>query len=136
MRELVDEQRRDRAEAAAREIEIGRLDGLVRDQAVAKFEQQAPVLARVDVRDRGDLGLGDRPARFGEERRVERALDHTRLRGRLELRPRQIGLEELVGHDEPAAVVAVEQMMAAGEPEILHAITPGVLVSYCRRSSP
>ena len=39
-------------------------------------------------------------------------------------RPRQIGLEELVGDNKPATVVAVEQMMPAGEPEILHAITP------------
>src|SRR5204863_8120696 len=37
-----------------------------------------------------------------------------------ELRPRQIRLEELVGRDEAAAGVAVEQVMAAGEPEIPH----------------
>jgi hypothetical protein len=32
----------------------------------------------------------------------------------------EVNLEELVGNDKPAAGVAVEQMVAAGEPEILH----------------
>src|SRR5262249_20226607 len=82
---------------------------------------QCPVLARIGIGDRGDLAGGDRPARLGEQRRMQRALDHAGLGRRRKLWPRQIGLEELVGRDEPAAAVAVEQMMPAREPEILHA---------------
>ena len=90
------------------------------EQVVAERHHHAPVLARVGIGDRGDLGRRDRPARLGHQRRVQRALDHAGLRRRLQLGPRQIGLEELVGHAEPAAVVAVEQMVAAGQPEIPH----------------
>ena len=37
-----------------------------------------------------------------------------------QLRPRQIGLQEFVGDDQPAALVAVEQMVPAGQPEVVH----------------
>src|SRR5207244_2017434 len=52
------------------------------------------------------------------------ALGDAGVGGRSQFRPRQIGLEELVGDDEPAAVLAVEQMMPTGKPEIRHAIAP------------
>ena len=51
---------------------------------------------------------------------MQRALDHAGVVGRGELRPRQIGLQELVGDDKPAALVAVEQVVSAGEPEVVH----------------
>ena len=51
---------------------------------------------------------------------MQRALDRAGFRRRDQLRPRQIHLEEIVGHHQPAALVAVEQMMAAGNPEIVH----------------
>src|SRR5205807_206306 len=117
----------DRAEATAREVEVGRLDRPARGQTIAEREQQSPVLARVGVRDGGDLAGRDRPAWLGKQRRVQRALDHAGFGRRYELRPREVSLEELVGDDEPATVVAVEQMVSAGEPKILHAITPGAL---------
>ena len=60
------------------------------------------------------------PARLRHQRRVQGAFDRARLQRRRQLGPRQIDLEEIVGHDKTAALVAVEQMMAAGEPEILH----------------
>src|SRR5262249_58546599 len=60
-------------------------------------------------------------ARVGKQRRVQRAFDHAGLGRRCQFRPRQIGLEELVGDDEPTALMAVEQVMPAGEPEVLHA---------------
>src|SRR5262249_62382010 len=60
-------------------------------------------------------------ARIGKQRRVQRAFDHAGLGRRCQFRPRQIGLEELVGDDEPTALMAVEQVMPAGEPEVLHA---------------
>src|SRR5260370_12202578 len=44
------------------------------------------------------------------------------LRRRRQLGPRQIDFQELVGHGEPAALVAIEQMMPAGEPEVFHGL--------------
>ena len=117
--ELVHEQRRSLADAAAHQIEIGGLQGPARDEAVAKREHQAPVLARIGIGDRRDLGRRDRAARIGEQRRVQGSLRHAGIGGRRQLRSRQIGLEELVADDESAAFLAVEQMMPAGQPEIL-----------------
>src|SRR6185312_9698032 len=51
---------------------------------------------------------------------MQRALDRAGIRRRNELGPRQIDLEEIAGDDETAALVAVEEMMTAGEPEIVH----------------
>ena len=65
---------------------------------VAKRDHHAPILARVSIGDRGDLGRSDRPAWIGEQRRVQRALDDARVRRRSQFRPRQIGLEKLVGY--------------------------------------
>ena len=87
---------------------------------VAEREHHLPVLARIGIRDRGDLVRArprgaDRPAA-----RRAAPLGRAGLRRRRKLGPRQIDLEEFVGHHEPAARIAVEQMMAAGEPEVLH----------------
>ena len=79
-----------------------------------------PVLARIRVGDRGDLARLDRPARIGQQFAVQPALHVAGVFRRHQLGPREIGLQELVGNLEPAAVIAVEQMMAAGDPEILH----------------
>src|SRR5262249_12962914 len=116
--------RRRLTNAAAHEIEIGGLHGLVTDEMVAKRGHQGPILARVGIGDRRDLGAGDWTARIAEQRGVQAALDDARVRRRRKLRPREISLEELIGNEESPAVVAVEQMMPAGEPDIRHAITP------------
>jgi hypothetical protein len=44
---------------------------------------------------------------------MQRALDHACLGRRRKLAARQIGLQEIVGHDQPAAADAVEQMVPA-----------------------
>ena len=51
---------------------------------------------------------------------VQRALDGAGFWRREQFGPRQIGLEEIVGNHEAAALVAVEQVMAAREPEVAH----------------
>src|ERR1043166_4516154 len=102
---------------------------------VAEGDQQLPILARVRVRDGGDVRLRDRMARIGEQRRVQRALDRAGVGRRRQLGPRQIGLEELVADDEPAAGVAVEQMMPAGEPEIVHGVSLRASVTRSSLSS-
>ena len=121
MHELIDEQRRRPADAIANEREVGRLDGLVSDQMIAEGHHQLPVLARVGIGDCGNLGSGNRPARLRQQCRMQRALDHARVGRRAQFRPRQIGFEKLVSNEQPAALVAIEQMMPAGEPEIRHA---------------
>src|SRR5207248_1412624 len=63
-------------------------------------------------------------ARIGEQRGMEPALGGARLRRRAQFRPRQIGFEELVGDQQSAASIAIGQMMAAGEPEIVHSRSP------------
>jgi len=129
MYELVDEQRRRVPHAATHEIEIGGLHGLVTDEPVAKRRHQGPILARVGIRDRRDLGSGDRTARIAEQRRVQAALGDACIRRRCKLGPREIGLEELIRNQEAAAVIAVEQVMPAGAPEIGHAIVAST--TYC-----
>ena len=107
--------------ARAHDVEIGRFQRPMAQQPVAERDHHLPVLARIGIRDRGDLvgatrrGAGRPSARHAASSRPRRP-----PAGGAELRPRQIDLEKLVGHDETAARVAVEQMMAAGEPEILH----------------
>ena len=50
---------------------------------------------------------------------MECSLGDTGFGRRHQLRPGQIDLEELMGRNEAAARVSIEQVMAAGEPEIL-----------------
>ena len=52
--ELIEEDVRD-LRAAAHDIEIGRLQRAVAHQTIAKRDHHLPVLARIGVRDRGDL---------------------------------------------------------------------------------
>jgi len=90
---------------------------------IAKRGHHAPILARVGIRDHSDLGGSDRPAWIGEQRRVQGALDDACVRRGRKLRPREISLEKLVGHQQAAAVVTVKQMMPTRQPEILHAVS-------------
>ena len=124
MHKLIEEERRRRADAAAHEIEIGGFQRLVPHQVIAERDHDRPVLARIRIGDRRDVGGRDRAARIGQQCRMQRAFDRAGLRRRREFRPREIDLQEFVGDQQPAAFVMVEQMMAAGEPEILHFRSP------------
>ena len=106
--------------ACATSIEIGRFQRRVAQQMIAERDHHLPVLARIRIGDRGDLAVADRAARIGQQRCMQRALDHAGFRRRRQLGPREIDLEESSVTTSPPPVVAVEQMMAAGEPEILH----------------
>src|SRR3546814_10414366 len=80
------------------------------------------VLARVGIGDRGDLrGLHGPPGVVRQEFVMEPPFRFAGVLGRQELRPRQIGLQERIGDQQPTAFVAVEQMVARGDPEIPHA---------------
>ena len=52
-------------------------------------------------------------------RAVQRTFGGAGFGRRVQFRPRQIGLEISVGHEQPAARLPVKQMMAARKPEIL-----------------
>ena len=116
--QLIDEQVRD-LDAAADDVEIGRLDGAVGGQVVAERQHDLPVLARIGVGDRGNLlaATGRRGAASSAACSARSAAQASG--GGVELRPGQIDLEEFVGRNESAARVAIEQVVAAGEPEIL-----------------
>ena len=124
MHELIDEQGWRGTHAATDEVEIGGFHGPMIDEVVAKRSHHGPVLARVSISDLSDLGGSDRPARIGEQRRVQGALGNACVRRRRKLRPRKIGFEKLIGHKQAAAAVTIKQMMPTGEPEIRHAVTP------------
>ena len=80
------------------------------------------------------MSAADRPA--CADRRAARHAACARPRrpraAALSSRPRQIGLQEIVGHDQPAAAIAVEQMVPAREPEVLH----GAAQAPCGRRNP
>src|SRR6516225_8088133 len=134
MYEVVDEQRRRLAHTATHEVEIGGLHRLMTDEMVAKRDHQGPILPRVGIGDRRDLGGGYRAAWIAEHRRVQGALGDTCSLRRCKFGPREISLEELICDQEAAAVIAVEQVMPAREPEIGHAIVAST--TYCWPSIP
>ena len=115
--ELIDEDVR-KLGAAPHHVEIGGFNGAAIDQKIAERGHHLPVFAGVRVGNPGDLGRRHRPSRIGEQRGVERTLGVAGFGRRSQFRPRQIGLEEIVGHHQTATVVAVEQMVSAGQPEV------------------
>src|SRR5258708_25677271 len=89
--ELVDEQRRRLAHATTHEVEIGGLHRLMTDEMVAKHDHQGPILARVGIGDRRDLGGRYPAAPIAEHRRVQGALGYTCSLRRCKLWARAIG---------------------------------------------
>jgi hypothetical protein len=106
--------------SGAHDVEVGRLQRAMAHETVAERDHHLPVLARIRIRNRGDLVGRNYEAWIGHQRGMQRLFHHARLGRRCKFGTRQIGLEKLVGHHEPAARVAVEQVMPAGRPEIPH----------------
>ncbi len=80
-----------------------------------------PVLARVRIGNGRDIAGRHRAARIGDQRAVQRALDHASLRRRRQFGPRQIQPSRnssLAISPPPSS--SIDQMVAAGHPEILH----------------
>jgi len=119
--ELIDEQRRRRSGAAAHEVAKGRLQSLVSQQLIAEGNDHAPVFPRISVGNRGDLRSCDRTAWIAQQRAMERTFGAAGVGRGNELGAGEVGFQKFVTHDEPAAGVAIEQMVPAGEPEVLHA---------------
>src|SRR5438034_960236 len=89
-------------------------------QEIAERQHELPVFARVGVGDPCYLAWAHGTPRLRQQLTMQPALGRTGIIRRHQFRPRKIGLQKFVGHDEPAAVIAVEQMVAAGDPEIVH----------------
>jgi hypothetical protein len=87
-------------------------------EMIAPCDHELPIFARIGVGDRGDARRRDRQARIEQQRAMQLAFGRTCLGRRRNLRPRQIGLEELVSNGEPAVGVAIEQMVPGSEPEV------------------
>ncbi len=92
--ELVDEQRRRVADAAAHQVEIGRFQRPVRAAAGRESRSSLPSSRAHRRRRWPRYRRRHRPARIGEQRRMQRALDHAGVGRRRELGPREIDLEE------------------------------------------
>ncbi len=78
---------------------------------------------------RSNLLGTDAVAWIGEQGGVQSALGRAGFGRRRQLRSRQIGFQEFVGDEQAAARVAIGQMMAAGEPKILHPRSPRASVA-------
>src|SRR5262249_9605387 len=84
------------------------------------------ILNCVSVSDLCNFLSGNRPARVCEQLLVQPVLDYAGIVRRRQLWTREIGLQELIRDHEPATRVAIEQVVSARDPEIVH---------RCRRSS-
>ena len=123
MHELIDEQRRRCARAAAYEIAIGGFQSFVSKKMIAEREDELPVFASIRIGDLGDFGRCNRTAWMAQQRAMNCVLGAAGIGRRNEFRPCEIGFEKFVGHHEPAARVAIEQVMPRREPEIFHTRT-------------
>jgi hypothetical protein len=118
--ELVDKERRRAARPFTDQRQISRFDRRVAQQMVAERDHHGPVFSGVGVGNGRDFVGIDRTARIGHERCVQCFLDDARFGRRREFRSREIDFQELVGDDKPAALADIEEVMTAGEPEVLH----------------
>src|SRR5262245_8672431 len=87
---------------------------------IAEADQQLPVFTRIRICDGFYVRWSDRPARIGHQAGVQSALDRASLRWRQQFWPGEIQFQELVGHVQASILIPIEQMVAAGNPEIAH----------------
>src|SRR5947207_7093311 len=103
-------------------------------QEIAKGEHKSPVLPGIHIGNRGDLVRADRLAGSGEQLAVQLPFDRACFVRRHQLGTGEIGFQELVGDTKPPALVAIEQMVAARDPEITHRCCDSRLISASLRS--
>ena len=104
----------------AHQRRIRRFERAMAGQTVAERDHELPVLARVGFRNGVDLRRRNGSPWVGQQCGMQGAFDDAGLGRWRELRPRQIDLHEFVGHAQPAVLIAIEQVMTAGQPEIFH----------------
>ena len=97
---------------------IGRFQTAVPREMVPPGNHHLPVLACIASRYRGNPRGRDWPSRFAQQCTMQDPLGSARLGWRHHFRARQIRLQELIRDQQMTGRVAVEQMMAAGEPKV------------------
>ncbi len=122
--ELIDEQNRRISQSLPHQIYIGGFQRLVAEQVIAERNHLLPVLTRIGIGDGRDVRCHDLHARIGAQRGMKRAFGIAGIRRRDQFGTRHIDLQEIVGQQQPTATfVAVEQMMATGNPKIFHLLS-------------
>ena len=120
MAELRQEDRRQIAGALAGQRHIDRLERRRRDQPVAEIHHEGPVLARIGIGERGDIGLRHRAQRIGQQARMQLTLGLAGVGRRHQFGPRQIGHDQFGRRQQPAMIATAREMMARGDPEFSH----------------
>jgi hypothetical protein len=120
VREVVEEERRDLGGRVEDQRQVGVLERRLVEQPVAKGREHSPVLARVRVGDGHEVDRRQRPPRRLEQHRVQRPLARAGVRLRRQLRPRQVGAQEVVRDEVPPARVALQEVPARAAPEVRH----------------
>ena len=102
---LLDEKRR-RIDRALEKAHVAALHGARLQQAVAEFQHQAVVVARIGILHGVELALRHAPSRLGHQRGVQLALGLVRLLDRMHLRPQVIGAQKIVRDAQASGGVA------------------------------
>src|SRR3546814_10333550 len=84
------------------------------------------VLDGIGVGDGGEALFAHRLARVAQQGGMEGTLGLVGLRHRADLRPVQVGAQEVVGHRQVAVLASLEQVVAAVAPEVSHGASIGV----------
>src|SRR5450755_3421980 len=104
---------------APHDFQISQFKGAMPYQMIAPGNHHLPVFTRIRICDRSDLRRGYRLPWIAQQATVKLALGRTGFRWRDQFGAGQIHLQEFVRHKQSARGVAIEQMMAASEPEIM-----------------
>src|ERR1700676_4799444 len=118
--QLVHEQRRHVHPGAREQPHVSLFEGRGTGQAIAKAQPDAIVFARIRIRDRAQIGLGQVGSRLRQKAIVEGSLPRAGFEHRHQLGAQEKTSQELFGDDEPAVGIGFEQAIAAGGPEFGH----------------
>jgi hypothetical protein len=102
------------------QVEVERLERRRAQQTLAKFQNNAVVLAGVGVGHGGEFTLRYLSPRLLDKGSVQRALRRARLRDRRQLRPRIVEPQIVVRDDEPPVRAFSEEVVSTGLPKIRH----------------
>jgi hypothetical protein len=124
LNEIIEEQGRCVSDIVPDQIEIGSLQCPLSQKPVAKSDHQFPILSGIIIADRRNLSAGDAAAGGSEQGRIQFPLGSTGIGRRKQFRSRKVDFKKFIGHQQAAAGVAIDEMVAAGEPEIVHQRSP------------
>src|SRR5262249_12019676 len=120
VQQLVHEQWRNVTNAVPHQRSERGFERFMPQQVITKIDQKPPVFARIRISDRRDVRSGDRQTWIGKQAGMQGLLDRTGIRRRQQFRTRKIKFKELVGNVQSTLSTTIEQMMTAGDPEIVH----------------